>query len=99
MSFVGAPNSPFGSSIIFQGTRAPDQFDTNIKRNIVPIYGTHFKYSFSPIWFFAISLINSVTNSIKDCPLSGINFSCLVVVKLTAAINNITIQELISTCP
>jgi hypothetical protein len=36
MSFVGAPNSPFGSSITFQGIKAPDQLDTKINKNIVP---------------------------------------------------------------
>jgi len=39
---------PWGNSIIFQGKRAPDQFETKIKRNIVPIKGTQGPYS-SPI--------------------------------------------------
>lgn len=36
MSFVGAPNSPLGNSIIFQGISAPDQLETKINKNIVP---------------------------------------------------------------
>jgi hypothetical protein len=40
ISFMGVANSPWGNSIIFQGKRAPDQFETKIKRNIVPIKGT-----------------------------------------------------------
>lgn len=97
ISFVGAPSSPFGSSIIFHGTKAPDQLETKINKNIVPMYGTHFRYSFSPIWFFAMSLMNSVTNSIKDCPDSGTNFNCCVVSKLMPTIIKITIQEFINT--
>lgn len=36
ISLVGAPNSPLGNSIIFQGTNAPDQFETKINKNKVP---------------------------------------------------------------
>jgi hypothetical protein len=43
MSFVGAPNSPLGNSINFHGINAPDQFDTKMKRKIVPRYGTHLR--------------------------------------------------------
>lgn len=43
--------------------------------------------------------MNSVTNSMKDCPFSGINFNSLVVLKLITIIISITIHELISTCP
>jgi len=42
ISFVGAANSPFGSSKIRHGTKAPDQFETKIKRKIVPKKGTYF---------------------------------------------------------
>ena len=65
MSFVGAANSPFGNSRIRQGKSAPDQLETKINRKIVPKNGTHFKYSSSPIWVFAKSRINSVTNSVN----------------------------------
>ena len=99
ISFVGAPNSPFGNSIIFQGKRAPDQFDTNINKNRVPMYGTQLKYSFSPICVFAISLTNSVNTSMKLCPPSGTSSNFLVVDTPSKNIIRITIQLLINTCP
>jgi hypothetical protein len=43
MSFVGAANSPFGSSIIFHGINAPDQFETKINKNKQPRKGTQLK--------------------------------------------------------
>ena len=43
ISFVGATNSPWGNCMIFQGKRAPDQFETKINRNKVinTMLGTH----------------------------------------------------------
>jgi hypothetical protein len=36
ISFVGAANSPCGSSRTRQGNKAPDQFDTKMNRKTVP---------------------------------------------------------------
>ena len=43
ISFVGVTNSPWGNCMIFQGKRAPDQFETKINRNKVinTMLGTH----------------------------------------------------------
>jgi hypothetical protein len=43
ISFVGAANSPLGSSIRAKRISAPDQFDTKINKNKVPIKGTQLK--------------------------------------------------------
>merc|ERR1719401_2444054 len=55
MLFVGAANSPSGISSNFQGTRAPDQLEPKMKRNIVVTKGTQGLYRDSPRLFFAIS--------------------------------------------
>ena len=70
-----------------------------MNKNIVPIKGTHDKYSFSPIWVLAISRTNSVTNSINVCFPLGISFNSEVVRVPNKKIIAITIQELIRTCP
>ena len=72
MSFVGAASSPSGNSINFQGTKAPYQFATKINRNRVPTYGTHGRYSYSPIWSLAIPATYSKTDSTKFCNPFGI---------------------------
>ena len=41
-------NSPWGNCMIFQGKRAPDQFETKINRNKALIKGTHGPYSSTP---------------------------------------------------
>merc|ERR1719401_2932939 len=55
MLFVGAANSPSGISSNFQGTRAPDQLEPKMKRNIVVTKGTQGLYRDSPRLFFAMS--------------------------------------------
>jgi hypothetical protein len=67
ISFVGAANSPSGSVISFQGTNAPNQLATKINRKRVPTKGTQGRYSYSPIWSFAIPATYSKTDSTKFC--------------------------------
>src|SRR5690348_7156023 len=98
MSFVGAANSPCGSSITRQGNNAPDQFDTKMNKKTVPKYGTHFKYSSSPICVFAKSRINSVTNSVKFCNPSGVDFKLLFAAKDKMKIRPKTNQDINKTC-
>src|SRR5687767_1952553 len=92
MSLVGAASSPEGSSINFHGTRAPAQLQPKINKNRVPMKGNQGRYSLSPNWLTAISWVNSTTDSIKFCQLSGIRFVFWVPKKENKRIKRITNQ-------
>src|SRR6476620_7562276 len=99
MSLVGADSSPLGSSINFQGIKAPAQLQPKINKNKVPIKGSQGRYSLSPNWLTAISWVNSTTDSIKFCQLSGICFIFVVPKNEKRRIIKITNQLTRKTCP
>ncbi len=99
MSLVGAANSPSGSLISRKGTSAPDQFDTKMNKNKVPTKGTQGRYSFSPIWFFAKSRINSRAYSIRFCSPPGIRLMLLLAAMEASTSTPMTNQEVRNTCP
>ena len=94
ISFVGAANSPSGSVISFQGTNAPNQLATKINKNSVPTNGTHGRYSYSPIWSFAIPETYSKTDSTKFCnpfgTYSRFNVPKTAIVKIIAITSQVT---------
>src|SRR4028119_1372753 len=99
MSLVGAASSLPGILISLQGISAPDQFDTKINKNKVPMNGTQGRYSFSPIWFLAKSRIKSRAYSIKFCMPLGILWMFLVGAIEAPTKIKITNQEVRKTCP